>query len=577
MSDAAKTAPDLPEDTDALKAIIGDFKTAVGALEATIGIQKLEIERLQEQLRLARHKRFGASSEKTPVDQLGLFNEAEVASTAPDNDGSGAETEITVPEHKRAKGGRKKLPEHLPRVRIEHDIPDEDKLCPCGSGEKRKKIGEVVSEQIDIVPAQAQVLQNVRFQYGDCGCCHGVFDDGSLEDGALDDGEPPPQCEARNGNDAGTPKTPETSQPASPPRAIIVAPLPVQPIPKSIASPGTCAFVTAAKYVDGLPLYRQVPILSRHGLDISRSTLAFWMIRLGDLIIPLINLMDEIQAGYDILQIDETTVQVLKEDGRAAQTKSRMWVRRGGPPGQHVILFTYEPTRSGKVAWRLTEEFKGYLQSDGYIGYDAVGKRKDIVHVGCLAHARRKFDEAVKAQAKTGRGGLAKQGLALINKIYRIEKLAREAGLKAEARKKLRDEKARPIWKELREWLDKVRHHAPPKTLVGMALRYLDEQWPHLVAVLEDGRLEVDNNLCENAIRPFCLGRKNWMFSDTPAGAEASARLYSLVETAKANGLEPYAYLRRVFTDLPQAKTLEDVEALLPWNIAPTATQSVAA
>ena len=188
-----------------------------------------------------------------------------------------------------------------------------------------------------------------------------------------------------------------------------------------------------------------------------------------------------------------------------------------------------------------------------------------------------KFDEAVKAQAKTGRGGLAKQGLALINKIYRIEKLAREAGLKAEARKKLRDEKARPIWKELREWLDKVRHHAPPKTLVGMALRYLDEQWPHLVAVLEDGRLEVDNNLCENAIRPFCLGRKNWMFSDTPAGAEASARLYSLVETAKANGLEPYAYLRRVFTDLPQAKTLEDVEALLPWNIAPTATQSVAA
>ena len=254
-----------------------------------------------------------------------------------------------------------------------------------------------------------------------------------------------------------------------------------------------------------------------------------------------------------------------------------MWVRRGGPPGQHIILFHYDPTRSGKVAWDLTENFKGYLQSDGYIGYDAVGKRKDIVHVGCLAHARRKFDEAVKAQSKTGRGGLAKQGLAHINKIYRVEKLAREAGLNAGARQQLRDKKARPVWTELREWLDKVRTHAPPSTAVGTALRYIDEQWPHLIAVLEDGRLEVDNNLCENAIRPFTVGRKNWLFSDTPAGAKASAGLYSLVETAKANGLEPYAYLRHVFTDLPQAKTLEDIEALLPWNIAPTATHSVAA
>ena len=556
MSETADNAPDLPEDTDALKAMIGDFKSTVGDLEATVGIQKLEIERLQERLRLARHKRFGASSEKTPADQLGLFNEAEAVSTAPDDGGD--DTEITVPAHKRAKGGRKPLPDHLPRVRVEHDIPDADKLCPCGSGKLRPKIGEVITEQADIVPAQVQVIQHVRFKYGACNCCDGVF----------------PELEAATGDAADT--EPDT-QPAPEPRAIIVAPLPVQPIPKSIASPGTCAFITTAKYVDGLPLYRQIKILARYGFDISRGTLAFWMIRLGDLIIPLMNLMDEIQAGYDILQIDETTVQVLKEDGRAAQTKSCMWVRRGGPPGQHVILFYYDPTRSGKVAWDLTEDFKGYLQSDGYIGYDAVGQREDIIHVGCLAHARRKFDEAVKAQSKTGRGGLAKQGLAFINKIYRVEKLAREAGLNAGARKQLRDEKARPVWKELREWVDKVRTHAPPSTAVGTALRYLDEQWPHLSAVLEDGRLEVDNNLCENAIRPFTVGRKNWLFSDTPAGAEASARLYSLVETAKANGLEPYTYLSRVFTDLPQAKTLEDIEALLPWNIAPTATHSVAA
>jgi hypothetical protein len=242
--------------------------------------------------------------------------------------------------------------------------------------------------------------------------------------------------------------------------------------------------------------------------------------------------------------MDETTVQVLKEDGRAAQTQSRMWVRRSGPLMKPVILFTYEPTRSGKIAWALTEDFKGYLQSDGYSGYTAVGKRDDIVHVGCLAHARRFFDEALKAQKASGRGGLAAQGLAMIQRIYRVEKIAREAGMGAEARKRLRDEKAQPVWDELRQWLDRVRGHAPPSTKIGEALTYLDNQWTSLVRVLDDGRLEVDNNRCENAIRPFVLGRRAWLFADTPAGAEASARLYSLIETAKASGLEPYVAAR---------------------------------
>ena len=266
--DTTERAPDLPEDTNALKSIIG--------------VQKLEIERLQEQLRLARHKRFGASSEKTPADQLGLFNEAEITSTAPDDGGD--DTEITVPEHKRAKGGRKPLPDNLPRVRVEHDIPDADKLCPCGSGKLRPKIGEVITEQADIVPAQVQVIQHVRFKYGACSCCDGVF----------------PELEAETDDTAGTMLD---AQPTPEPRAIIVALLPTQPIPKSIASPGTCAFITTAKYVDGLPLYRQIKILARYGFDISRGTLAFWMIRLGRLIIPLMNLMDEIQADYDILQM----------------------------------------------------------------------------------------------------------------------------------------------------------------------------------------------------------------------------------------------------------------------------------
>lgn len=533
MSEASQSRA-LPDDPVALRALVRE--------------QDLRIAVLEEKLRLAIHKRFGASSEKADPGQLGLFNEAETLSTEPESEAL-EDDEVTVPEHTRRKGGRKPLSDDLPRVRVEHDIAEAEKLCPCGSGHARPRIGEAVTEQADIIPAQVQVIQNVRFKYGPCRQCDGVFPD-----------------VAGNGDDAATQARP-----------VIVAPLPAQPLPKSIASPNTCAFVVTGKYTDGLPLYRLEKILARYGLDVSRGTLARWMIRLGRLIVPLINLMQEIQLGYDVLQMDETTVQVLKEDGRAAKTKSRMWVRRGGPPDKPVILFNYEPTRSGAIAWRLAEDFKGYLQSDGYSGYDAVGRREDIVHIGCLAHARRFFDEALKAQKAAGRGGLAAQGLRQIQKIYRVEKIAREANMSAEARKKLRDEKARPVWDELRKWLDHVRGHAPPSTKVGEALTYLDNQWSSLVRVLEDGRLEVDNNLCENAIRPFVIGRKAWLFSDTPAGAEASARLYGLIETAKASGLEPYAYLARVFADLPKATTLTQIEALLPWNVAQPATHSVAA
>jgi transposase len=208
------------------------------------------------------------------------------------------------------------------------------------------------------------------------------------------------------------------------------------------------------------------------------------------------------------------------------------------------------------------------LQTDGYEGYAAVVRRDGITHVGCLAHARRKFDEALKAQSKKGRGGLASQGLALIQRIYRIERDARTRQLNANERKQLRDEKAKPIWNELRIWLDQARDQVPPQSLTGKALGYLDKQWSRLIAYLSDGRIEVDNNRCENAIRPFVMGRKAWLFSDTPAGADSSARMYSLIETAKANGVEPYVYLRHVFAALPAATTLADVEALLPWNIA---------
>ena len=565
MSDAAANSPELPDDIGALKSMIGEKTAELRTMELRIAV-------LEEQLRLAAHKRFGARSEKADPAQPvlpELFNEAESLAGASDaGDTAASDGQITVPAHTRKTGGRKPFPDHLPRERVEHDIPEAEKLCPCGSGHTRPRIGEVVSEQADIEPAKVKIIQNVRLKYGSCLVCDGVFPEA---------GDSTRKDVAASAAATAASTEPSTVAIAPEARAVIVAPLPAQPIPKSMATAGMCAFIAAMKYADGLPLYRQEKILARYGLTIPRATLASWMIKLGALIVPLTNLLHETQVSYDVMRMDETTVQVLKEDGRAAQKKSRMWVRRGGSPEQPVILFNYEPTRSGAVAWALLEDFKGFLQSDGYSGYIAVGKRDGIVHLGCLAHARRKFDEALKAQKQTCRGGLAAEGLALIQRIYRIEKIARETKLTSDQRKTLRNEKARPIWDELRKWLDAKRGHAPPQTLVGKAMTFLDNQWPLLIRVLDDGRLEVDNNLCENAIRPFVMGRKAWMFSDTPAGAEASARLYSLIETAKASGLEPYAYLRRVFADLPKAKTLAEIEALLPWNITRPATRSVAA
>lgn len=501
----------------------------VDALKQVISSQAARIAILEEQLRLAAVRTFAPKSEKlSSLAQFDLFNEAEALGAKPEDDAQARE--IEVPAHTRsALAKRKPIDATLPRVRIEHDIPDDEKVCACGC--QLTRIGEVTSEQFDLVPARAQVLQHVRFKYA-CRSCEGTSHAGP---------------------------------------AVVTARLPAQPLPKSNASPGLAAFITVSKFADGLPLYRLEGILARYRVSVSRTAMACWMIKLGDLVTPLINLMHETQLSYDILQMDETTVQVLKEDGRPAQAKSFMWVRRGGAPGERIILFDYAPSRAGAIPMRILEDYKGYLQSDAYAAYDKPARRDGVTHVGCLDHARRRFVEAVKAQHKLAGSerGLAPEALLIIRKIYAIEKLARDTGMTAEQRHRLRDEKARPIWDELRSWLDKNRNATPPQSLTGKAIGYLADEWPRLVRTLDDGRLEVSNVLCENAIRPFVVGRKAWLFCDTPAGAHASAKLYSIVETAKAAGLEPYAYLKHIFEKLPQAITLADVEALLPWNVAP--------
>lgn len=494
----------LPDDVEALKALVLKYRD--------------EASSLREQLNLLIAKRFGPSSEKTDKRQLGLFNEAE-ASTQEELELE-SQTALSVPAHARKKPGRKPLPEYIERVEVLHDLPEAEKICPH-DGTALERIGEEVSEQLDVIPAKVQVLRHIRPKYA-CPCCR---------------------------------------------QGIKTAPMPPQPIPKSIASPALLAHVCTAKYADALPLYRQEDILKRAGIDLPRATLANWMLKLGELVVPLINLLRDTVLECGVVQMDETTVQVLKEQNKAASTKSYMWVQRGGPPGKPVILFDYDPSRSGAVPVRLLDGFSGFLQCDGYEGYSGVGKREDIVLVGCWAHARRKFDEAIKAQGKKGKAkaGRATKGLAFIQQLYRIEKLAHKVS--AQERLRLRQEQAVPLLGEIRAWLDKSLPEVPPQSAVGKALNYLHGQWPKLVRYVEDGRIDIDNNAAERAIRPFVIGRNNWLFSDTVRGAETSARLYSLILTAKANGHEPYRYLRHVFMELPAATSLQDIEALLPFNI----------
>lgn len=358
------------------------------------------------------------------------------------------------------------------------------------------------------------------------------------------------------------------------------ASLPAQPIPKSMASPGLLAHVAVSKYQDALPLYRQEQMFRRIGVNLPRITLAAWMLRLGERVQPLINLLRERVLEYAIVQMDETPIQVLKEPGKPATSKSYMWVQKGGPPEEPIVLYEYDPSRSQKVPERLLAGFKGDLQTDGDEGYDAVAAQPGIVQLGCWAHARRKFDEAIKTLGKgKPRPGKATTGLAFIQKLYRIEKAIKDDS--PEARYRIRQEKAKPLLGEIRTWLDRSLPHVPPQSAVGKALHYLHTQWDKLIRYCEDGRLNIDNNPVERAIRPFVTGRKNWLFADTVKGAQASAALYSLIGTAKANHLEPYAYLRHVFKELPAAHNLQALEALLPCNLDPNkinpATASVPA
>ena len=508
----------LPQDVESLRARLIE-------LDAAIVERDTEIAQLREYIRLLKSQRFGASSERAHRDQLGLFNEAE-ALAAGDVDVHEDEPEVVVAAHTRTKRGRRPLPAWMPREEILHDLPEAEKVCPH-DGTALVEIARETSEQLEFIPATARVTVHVRPKYGCPTCKTGVH----------------------------------------------IAPMPPQPIPKSLASPSLLAYVAVSKYADALPLYRQEQILGRIGIDVSRATLASWMIRAGELVQPLVNRMREEILDSGFVQCDESRFQVLKEPDKPAESLSYIWVQRGGPAEHPLVLYEYDPSRSAEVPKRLFEGFEGVLQTDGYEGYGAIGREPGIVHVGCWAHARRKFTDALKGQGQHRKKGAkrktkhsqAEAGLRFLQKLYRIERRVKDAT--PEERLRVRQTESLPIVAALRVWLDGAKEAVVPQSLTGKAVTYLDGQWPKLVRVFDYGFVPLDTNLVENAVRPFALGRKNWLFAETVGGAEASANLYSVVETAKANGLEPWTYLQHIFAELPKAQSLDDVDALLPDRV----------
>lgn len=510
----------------------------IAALQNEVSTLRQLTAQQQEEIRILKERQFGRKSEKLSAEDIKqgkLFNEAEMLSTSPLSEETYETVRIAKTVYTRRKRGRKALSAKLARVEVVVDIgEDEKKAVP--EGYELVRIGEETSEQVHEIPQKYVVIRTVRPKY---------------------------IVKPRAGS--GMPK------PADPPR-IMIAPAPARLLPRSIATPSLLASVLVGKFCDALPFYRQERMFSRFGLEISRQDMANWAIAVAFRLAELIALMKHELLSGPFLHCDETFFQVMDEEGRKNTTQSYMWVLTGGAGTHRVVLYRYNPTREADFISTFLASYEGFLQTDGYSGYLAIGEKVGIIHVACWAHARRRFVEAFKAANKKGVAG---EAIALIGKMYAIERTLRqkyfgERGSRdANAFGMERKELVEPVLDDLKAWLDAKALEVLPKSALGTATSYTLDLWPRLKRYLDCPWLGPDNNEAERAIRPFTIGRNNWVLSGSPRGASASADLYSLVESIKLNGLDPYFTLRHILTRLP--KTPPDRLAdLLPWNIDPT-------
>jgi transposase len=503
----------LPKSAKELEKIILFQQQQIEKHQQEVISYKARYVRLLEEFKLAKHQIYSSSSEKN-ITQQDLFDEA--GTEISDELIEQLDDSINIQSYKRKKHPtRKSIPQDLPREVIVHDIADAEKICRCGSHLIR--ISEEVTEQLKYIPAQLSVIQHVRPKYA-CKPCQ---------------------------------------------ENIKIALMPTLLLPKSIAAPELVAYTIIAKYCDHIPLYRQEAIWQRLGVDMPRSSTCGWLMKTAELCEPLIRLNHKKMISENYVQADETTVQVLNEVGRDNKTKSYMWCYRGGGENP-IIIYEYQPTRAGYHAEKFLEGFKGYLQSDAYSGYNFADRDIDITRIGCMAHARRKFADIVKL-AKTR--GLAHEAVNFFKALYKIEKDARENNLTPSERFKLRNENAPKILMAFKIWLEDYLTKTPIQSKIYEAIRYTLSNLIFLNNYLLDGKIEIDNNLIENSIRPFALGRKNWIFMGSPSGAKAGSIFYSLIETCKANSIEPYKYFCSMLNQIRLCQTDDDYEKLLPQNI----------
>lgn len=507
-------------------------------IEEAKRIEELELENaklqakvdwLEAQFRLMAQKKYGASSEKVPEGQaaLELFNEAETLSGSVEADVEEA-TETTSSKTKKRKQ-RKSLDEHLPVTIVTYSLPEEERVCSC-CGNSTHVMTTETRRDISIIPAQVYVTEHQREIYS-CRVCE------------------------REGIE-----TP-----------IVKAPAPNPVLPKSMASPSVLAYVLTQKFQAGLPLYRLEEQFRQLGASLSRQTLSNWVLSATERwIAPLYELMKQTLLKQGVLHADETTLQVLREEGRKASSKSYMWLYRTGQSGPPCVLYDYQTTRSAKHAKRFLESFRGTLHVDGYQGYDGL---PGITLSGCWAHARRKFIEATRSVSQKQGTTLSEEAISRIGTFYQLEKEIAELEKKTgrwdpETRLRIRTEKSLPLVKAYFAWLKSIRPQILRKSPLGEAVTYALNQEKKLMQPFLDGRLDIDNNLAERTIKPFVIGRKNWLFAVTPKGATSSAMAYSLVVTAKENGLNIFNYLQYLFSALPNINTSDEKELAryLPWS-----------
>ena len=513
-----KTHNPTQNDLQSMEQMVADLQLKLVESEEKIKSKDTLISALHHQLFVLKNAKFGRTSEKLEEDkQLDLiFDEAELLRAQEVVPEEVTETRTITGTKK--KPGRKPLPSNMPYIEHIHDINEADAQCSCGC--TLTHIGNETTEQLDVLPQVTYRVIHIRKKYA-CKSCE---------------------------------------------ETIITAHLPKQPFPKSIATAGLVATIIDAKFNRHLPLYRQEDIFKSMGAEISRTNLANWVVKAAELLKPLVDKMEAQIRTYDVAYADETVLQVLKEPGKCATSTSYMWLFSGGPPNKRCFVYHYHPSRQDAVAKKFFDSFEGYLHADCYSAYVNLDRER-IKHVACIAHARRYFVDIVKATKS--KPGIAKTAVEWFAKLYAIEKQLKEDNASIEHILKIRTTEAKPILAQFKLWLLEQQKKALPKSPLGKALYYSIKHWDSLTQYINDGRLEIDNNRSERAIKPFVIGRKNWMFSSSTKGADASSILFSLVQTCKEHNVDVFAYFKLVLDSVAKCTNEDEIQLLLPYNVNP--------